>query len=360
MTSSSQQVPMSFESEHPFRTGGSGEVRHSVRSDIGSELDCNTVQDLANDYVMAGLDVDIHDSVTAHCQQCPRCREMIEELTSTVSMLAFTSRPVAPPPTAKAALFARIAQNAPVADRTADWSGGSLDSFRTPSLPAAPLIPSPPESQAVAVQPPSSRGWARFVSYAAPLATIPLLLALGFVGYWGVSTRMQLNDKAAAVNDLNSTVDLLNSRVDSLSVGMGDFERYLNPDTSKHYAMLDPSPSAEGSQAYGLLLTYAFGDEAVVMTWRLDPEVESYEVIIEGINGKEMSLGDLHTDADGDAMLRVQFGIPLNEIQAIHVRPKSDGYSTENDLTVQHPDALTAILWPGLSGVQDTVPLSFP
>ncbi len=330
-----------------------------MRSDFAQELDCGTVQDLAHDFVVAGLEPELHEAVTAHCQHCSRCREAIDDLTSTVSMLAFASRPVAPPPTAKAALFARIAQNATQqTSQSIEWSGDSLENFRTPSLPASSVI----QDQIEPMKQPK-RGWThdRFISYAAPLATIPLILMLGFVGYWGVSTRMQLNDKSKTVNELNSTVELLNSRVDSLSVGMGDFERYLNPDTSKHYAMLDPSPSSEGSQAYGLLLTYAFGDEAVVMTWRLDPEIERYEVVIEGTNGIEKKLGDLHTDSDGDAMLRVEFGIPLSEIQSVHIRPAMDGYGTASDLSATPPDALTATIWPGLSGVQDTVTLqSFP
>ncbi|MBX3071450.1 MAG: hypothetical protein KF883_13175 [Thermomicrobiales bacterium] len=310
---------------------------------------------------MAGLEPDVHDAVAAHCDSCSHCREVIDELTTTVSMLAFASRPVAPPATAKAALFARIAQNAVPAERPALWTGDSLDSFRTPTLPAAPIIPAQPIAPGSGLEAAPNRSWSRFVSYAAPLATIPLILALGFVGYWGTSNRIQLNNRTEAVDQLNSTVELLNSRIDSLSVGMGDFERYLNPDTSKHYAMLDPSPSTGGSQAYGLLLTYAFGDEAVVMTWRLDPEIDAYEVVISGVDGSEKSLGNLYPDADGDAMLRVDFGIPLNEIQSIHVRPKAELYGTASDLRAQQPDALTAILWPGLSGVQDTVTLqSYP
>lgn len=347
---------MSRESEHQIR-GGSGEESRSVRLEGEHRIDCSSVQELASDYVMAGLEPEMYDAIAAHCLDCPRCSALIRDLTDTVSMLAFASQPVAPPPTAKAALFARIAQNAAPAANSTMMAGDAIDSLRTISLPASSSTP-PPPAKTDTPMPSSSRGnWSRLVSYAAPLATIPLILALGFVGYWGVSTRMQLNDRTQTVDELNMTVDLLNSRVDSLSVGMGDFERYLNPDTSKHYAMLDPSPSSEGSQAYGLLMTYAFGDEAVVMTWRLDPDVEAYDVVIEGTDGTELSLGTLYTDADGDAMLRVQFGIPLNEIKSIHVRPKADLYGTESDISTHQPDALTAILWPGLSGVQDTVPL---
>lgn len=349
---------MSSESELESLARDSGKVSRAVRSESGHEVDCQSVQDLADDYVMAGLDPDVHDAITVHCQDCPQCRESIDELTATISMLAFASKPVAPPPTAKAALFARIAQNAVPADRPAQRGAGFPESFRTLTLPAAPVIPALTAGTADATPTtPGTTNWTRFVSYAAPLATIPLILALGFVGYWGVSTRMQLNNRDDAVTELNTTVELLNSRIDSLSVGMGDFERYLNPDTSKHYAMLDPNPASGGSQAYGLLMTYAFGDEAVVMTWRLDPGIESYSVIIEGIDGTEKSLGNLYTDTDGDAMVRVDFGIPLNEISSIHVRPNVDVYSTASDLPDQQPDALTAILWPGLSGVQDTVTL---
>ena len=319
-------------------------------------MDCATVQDSAHDYVMGTLDAQARESVAAHCKRCINCQSLIDELSSTATMLAFTARPVAPPPAAKAALFARIAQNAVPAEAHLAWGEASPESFRTPSLPAAPVFPA--LSPTTGEPPGKTAGsWSRFVSYAAPLATIPLILALGFVGYWGVSTRMELNDKANTVNELNTSVQFLNSKVDALSVGMEDFEQYLNPDTSKHYAMLDPSPSSEGSQAYGLLLTNAASGNAVVMTWRLDPEIEVYEVVLELVDGRSIAVGDLFTDTDGDAMRQIEPGVSLSEVKSIHVRPKSTGFSNDSDLNAEQPDALYAVIWPGLNGLQDTFPL---
>ena len=71
---------MSFESEHLLVAGDSGKERRAVRSESGHEVDCQSVQDLADDYVMAGLDPDVHDAITAHCQECPHCRESIDDL----------------------------------------------------------------------------------------------------------------------------------------------------------------------------------------------------------------------------------------------------------------------------------------
>ncbi len=327
----------------------------------GRNADCAAVQEDAHDYVMGTLDPDTHEAIAEHCERCPNCRAMIDELSSTVTMLAFASRAVTPPPTAKAALFARIAQNAVPAESATTWGASSLESFRTPSLPASPVIPASPLASVQPEATSPSNTWSRFVSYAAPLATIPLILALGFVGYWGVSARMELNDRTQTVDELNSSVQLLNSKVSALSVGMEDFEQYLNPNTSKHYAMLDPSPSSGGSQAYGLLLTNVQGGEAVVMTWRLDPKVQVYEIVLELVDGRITSVGDLFTDADGDAMRRVELGVSVAEVESIHIRPKSTDFSTDSDLNNHQPDALYAAIWPGLNGMQDTIPLqSYP
>ncbi|MGE3798887.1 MAG: hypothetical protein AB7G88_13730, partial [Thermomicrobiales bacterium] len=258
---------------------------------------------------------------------------------------------------AKAALIARIAQSSPSSETPATGESTSLEAYRTPALPAAPVVPemNPRSSETSGV--PFSNPWSRFISYAAPLATLPLILALGFVGYWGVSARMDLDDRNETVSELNATVQLLNSKVESLSVGMEDFEEYLNPDTSKHYAMLDPSPSAEGTQAYGLLLTNAVIGDAVVMAWRLDPSVVVYEVVIQWVDGESTIVADLFTDADGDAMRRIDLGGPLAEIDSIHIRPKTTGFSNDSNLNTSQPDALSATIWPGLNGLQDTIPL---
>lgn len=322
---------------------------------IGRNADCAVVQEDAHDYVMGTLDPDTRDAIAEHCKRCPNCRAIIDELSSTVSMLAFSSRAVTPPPTAKAALFARIAQNAVPAESASTWGDISLDNFRTPTLPAAPVVPALPQGTTDPVA--SSKSWSRFIAYAAPLATIPLILALGFVGYWGVSNRMELNDRTQTVDELNASVQLLNSKVSALSVGMEDFEQYLNPNTSKHYAMLDPSPSTEGSQAYGLLLTNVKVGDAVVMAWRLDPTVQAYEIVLELVDGRSAVVGDLFTDADGDAMRRVDLGVSVAEVESIHIRPKSADFSTDSDLNNHQPDALYAAIWPGLNGIQDTIPL---
>lgn len=278
-------------------------------------------------------------------------------------MLAFASKPVAPPSTAKAALFARIAQASQPVDDTLGLAAGSLDIFRTPSLPASSPVMAIPASTGIPPTNDQNHGWSRFIAYAAPLATLPLLLALGFVGYWGVSTRIDLNDRTQTVDHLNSTVTLLNSKVDALSVGMDGFEQYLNPETAKHYAMLDPSPSAKSgeSQPYGLLLTLPSEQEAVVMTWNLDPTTGAYEIVTEQANGAVTIVADLFTDNEGDAFRRVDLGAPLSQIVSVHIRPKSTGFSSDSDLPSTQPDALSATIWPGLNGAQDTFPFqSYP
>ncbi len=334
-----------------------------MQPESGRESDCIAVQDQAHDFVLSKVSPDEEQHIEHHLAHCSRCREYIDELANTVSLLAFTSKPVAPPASAKAALFARIAQASRPADDTPGLTAGSLDIFRTPSIPASSPLMALPASTGGSSTTSGKYGWSRLFAYAAPLATLPLLLALGFVGYWGVSTRMDLNDKSESVNRLNATVELLNNKVDSLSVGMDGFEQYLNPETSKHYAMLDPSPSAgDGEpQPYGLLLTLPSEQEAVIMTWSLDPAIGTYEIMIQQANGATTLVADLFTDNEGDAFRRVDLGVPISQIVSVHVRPKSTGIQADSTLPSAQPDALFATIWPGLNGAQDTFPLqSYP
>ena len=81
---------------------------------------------------------------------------------------------------------------------------GSLETFRTPTLPSSVEV-----SRTLAPEQQSQSAWWKV--YAAPLATLPLILALGLVGAWGFNNYSQLNDANGTI-DTQAAVIHNNSR----------------------------------------------------------------------------------------------------------------------------------------------------
>lgn len=307
---------------------------------------------MAHDHVLAEAS-EARVKIELHCTNCPRCQALVDDLLNTAALLAFSSPFNSPPATAKTALFNRIAQassDAPIPDPIYT---GSLAALTSPTIPPSGEMSAPAASDSKLQRTIGRRSW--WTAYAAPLATLPLLFALGFVGYWGINSRIQLNDQTNTVNELTSRVQLLNDKVEALSTGMAGIDEYLNSGSAKQYAMLDPAPNDGGVEAEGLLIANPKGDDAVLMAWKLDPTFDSYRVTIELSNGETKMVSDLYTDNEGDVILMLDLGIPFSQVASIHVKPNVNGISTDSQLASTLPDALYATIWPGLGREQDTI-----
>jgi hypothetical protein len=315
----------------------------SVHAMSANENDCAAIQDLAHDYVLASA-TEARERIEAHCHVCPSCREYLADIRATAILLAFSSPAAAPPPTAKAALFARVAQSS--RESQPSYYMGSLADLTTPTLPSSHHVKPPPR------QAPRKRDW--LTTYFAPLATVPLLLALGLVGYWGISTRMELDDRTETIQVLNSRIQALNARIDSSSSTLSNVDEYFASGTAKQYAMLDPQPEV-GNEAFGMMFANPSGDKAVLMCWKLDPSVETYQVWIETADGRSENVGTLYADSNGYAMEILDLGTSLSQVTSVHVRPEMNGITSDTQITTS-PDVLYATIWPGLGREQDTAP----
>jgi hypothetical protein len=306
---------------------------------------------MAHDYVLAEAS-EARLQIELHCANCHRCQALVDDLLGTAALLALSSPLAAPPATAKSALFDRITQSSRDLPAIEPVYQGSLSALTTPTIPSSRGLshPAPPDST---IQETSRRrSW--WSMYAAPLATLPLLFALGFVGYWGITTRMELSDQTSTVDDLNARVQLLNSKVDSLSAGFTGIDEYLNNGSVKEYAMLDPAPGSDDAQASGLLIANPKDDGAVLLAWGLDTTIDSFKITVQLSSGEIVAVSDLYTDNEGDAIQLLDLGVPMSQISSIHVKPNLSGITNDSSVGAPLPDALYAAISPGLGREQDT------
>jgi hypothetical protein len=317
----------------------------------GNDIDCAAVHDMAHDYVLAEAS-EARLQIELHCSSCPRCQALVDDLLGTAALVALSSPLVTPPESAKHALFGRIAQTSSSLPSIEPVYQGSLAALTTPTIPSSSglFAPSAPEAKIEETAP--RRSW--WSVYAAPLATLPLLFALGFVGYWGITTRMELNDQTNTVDDLNARVQLLNSKVDALSAGFTGIDEYLNNGSVKEYAMLDPAPGSSDAQASGLLIANPKEDSAMLLAWGLDTTIDNYKVTVQLANGEIVPISDLYTDNEGDAIQLLDLGVPISQISSIHVKPNMSGLTSDSQVGSTTPDALYAMISPGLGRELDT------
>ncbi|CAN5685776.1 hypothetical protein BH23CHL5_BH23CHL5_08440 [soil metagenome] len=340
---------------HPERSPDvSGRTARFARTaGSASTIDCASVHDLAYDYVLAASD-DAKDAIENHCSQCARCRDLINDLSSTSSMLAYSVPLSTPSLATKASLFARIDQAARVERTHPSVFAGSLESFRTPTIPSSSASVSSEAGYAPSED--SGNRWSRILAYAAPLATVPLLLTLGFVGYWGASAHMDRSAQSKTIETLNAEVQLLDYKLTDLSAGIEGIDQFVGSESAKTYAMRDPYPEADASGAQGMLIANPAGDKAILVASKLDPTVDSYQVILGLTNGEVQTISTMFCDQDGEAIKLLEFDVPLSEIATIHVKPSMAGFTTDSRVASTLPDVLRGTIWPGLNGEGDTKP----
>jgi hypothetical protein len=322
---------------------------------------CRDVEDLAAPYALNALEPDEYTRIERHCRVCPPCAGLVAEARQTVAMLSLLARPVAPPLSAKVALFARVAQ--------ASESGTS---FR-PSVGATPPIATtqtiPSSASAVAPVPagwrPKHNRWLPAASLpglrarirpnwhllATPLATVPLVLALGIVGIWGLTTQSRLNDRVSEVHRLSAQLHELDAEMAALSEGLNAFETAASADNVVTYDM-SPQPGFGSSRAYGQVKADPGDDQAVLRVWSLRSDRWRYEVWLETSGGGMVRAGDLPVNNQGSGAAVVQLSEPFSSYKSVRVKAKPRDTTTLNDVTP--PDALFAAIDPNLGMAVDT------
>jgi hypothetical protein len=316
--------------------------------------DCAMVQDLAEPFALNALEPDQHLAFEAHCQHCRQCQRLIDGIKQSVTMLAFSVPQVSPPLPAKAALFARIEQASSQPPTETNMASASLASLRTPTLPASdPGAPVNPPAKAPAQDPVPRRRRARLAAYSLPLATLPLLLALGFVGYWGLDKQQELNAQTNRLQEMTMQVERLNSQVGQLGQGFSNLDQYLGVGGAKQYTMR-PQSEDQQSDAAGRIIAKAGNDKAMLMVWRLDGKMATYDIIVELPNGTRYDAGDLEVNGNGGAMLTVDLGRPISDVKSIHIQPQFSNVVSDTLALGSGPDALYALIGPELGDNLDT------
>jgi len=285
-------------------------------------LDCSFVEENAAALALGSLESDEIVRINTHVSWCPNCARFVHESRKTTGYLPFLSPASSPSPSVRSKLFERIQQEQLQAPVVADSFGRSLTI--------------PPSNQFLSAAAPSlsevfssSGGSSRkrrinWELIAAPLAAVPLVVALAIVGGWALRTQGQLDDRAAQTQVLQSENELLNARVDLLSNGLdtGSRQRF-------EFESVDESL---GDNVGGNVVALTNGTYAKLSVWSLPTATRSYKVLIETEDGQLQQVGEFDVDQSGDAQVELLLSFPLDQYDSVHVRPvSSNDQSLPND-----------------------------
>ena len=331
---------------HPSHQDGEGANTAPVSAELSPPI-CATVQDVAHDYVMDGGSPEDKVLVDGHCAACPACAAFIDSLQRTATMLAFTVPMKTPSFSAKASLFARVGHIESPADQR--LYTGSMADFTSATLPSAVTQPAT-DHESVAPAPSSPSRWQ---SFALPLATLPLLLALGIVGMWGLSAQMNLNNSEDDVDLLNARVQLMRQEISQNGDDLASIDNILQRPNTKQYAMYAPDPTTTGN---GMIWADPQGDHVALFLSNLDPEVGVYDVVLTESNGSTTTVDQIVINDQGSSMKLIDLGRPLSECESLSIRPNYVGNPSDSQIANGTTNVLYAPIVHGLNNVVDTVP----
>ncbi|GIW05079.1 MAG: hypothetical protein KatS3mg059_1699 [Thermomicrobiales bacterium] len=345
------------------------DTRHMVRhgadavppEDVGTDDECAVVRDVAAVFALGAVEMTDRLRVEQHILVCPHCARVVRELRASAALIGLTAPLVSPPPRVKATLFARIDQVARsgVAVRPSlvlpePAPTLTLPSSRTMPVPATtqrrPRSTQPGRLASMAALRPRWASW-DFGNFAVPLATVPLLLALGIVGLWALNTQSALNDRTAQVQQLTAQVTTLNAQVTALNKSLASMDQFVAAADAKMYPMTSGSGS---SSAYGQVIANPGTDQAMLMVWRLNSSHSRYEVVLETNQGTMEPAGELLVNTEGRGVTVLDLDQPFNMYRSVHVKPKPVDSTNGQSDTVAQADVLFALIDPNLGSTDDT------
>ena len=296
----------------------------SLLFSVESLLDCEFVEENAAGFVLGSLSIAESQRVVQHLAWCQPCARLVHAERKTTDLLPFLSPQAAPPSRTKSALFDRIKAEQIAGSATQDPSVD--ESIRTVTIPSSRIdviAPAPDRSafrtrlNVVKVGSDAKRRF-RWEMIAAPLAAVPLVLALAIVGGWALRTQGELRDQqeAAAASDHQNA--LLLNEVTQLSSMLGGEQTKWT---------LSGSQADLGNSATGRLTTIGIGVEqtwANLEVWNLPTTSEAYQVLLQTNDGKLHSVKDFSVDANGYANVKFDISNPLTIYDAVRIRPATD------------------------------------
>jgi hypothetical protein len=190
---------------------------------------------------------------------------------------------------------------------------------------------------------------------ATPLATVPLVLALGIVGVWALNTQNRLSARSAEVQALSLQVDTLNGRVSALNNTLDDVDKFIQAPDAMRYDMT-ANAGASTSKAVGQVIANPGTDEAMLVVKGLSGSHSMYEVLLESNGGNMIPAGDLPVSSDGAGKAVLKLDQPFSSYRSVHVKLKSDDNSagSSDSALPDAPDALSGVIDPSLGGSADT------
>ncbi|HET9659755.1 MAG TPA: zf-HC2 domain-containing protein [Thermomicrobiales bacterium] len=293
-----------------------------------------------DEYALGVLDAPQRAAIERHLSRCASCAALVDSYRQTAAVLALAVPLASPPASARTALMTRIAATPQTAAPARSVYAGSLDALRTPTLPSSLVVdpsPTPPELQSA---------WWRV--YAAPLATLPLLLALGLVAAWGLNNYSQLNDSANALAQRDMQIARLSSQLSNEN-NQGVANLVTSPSTQRYNLSSEINGASAGAQ--GVLLTNAQSGQAALQVSGLPSGI--YTVFVQLDNGDMVPKTEFVVGELGSASTMVDLGGQVTDLKSVHIKPATT--MTETDVAIdQRSDVLMMSFGPGISGESDT------
>ena len=298
--------------------------------------DCRLVDDAIDEYALGVADPSQVVAIERHLLRCRRCSELVENYQQSVAFLALAVPLVAPPASARTALMSRIAATPQHVASPATVYSGSLDSFKTLTLPSSTAIGEPMRASAT-----NPSAWWKV--YAAPLATLPLLLALGLVGAWGFNNYAKLNDANDVIAMQDQTITTLSDQGDPNDQQV---MRLAFSPSSLLYNLTSEGPS-QNATSWGTLLADPTTGQAALKVTGL--AAGSYSVLVQTQDGSMVQKATFEVESDGTASTALDLGEEVSDFQSLHIRANSEITQTDVAVGGEIQDVLMTVLGPGIN-----------
>lgn len=302
--------------------------------------DCHMVDQSIDEYALGILEPSQRATIDRHLSRCASCADLVVSYQQTAAVLALVVPLASPPASARTALMTRIAATPQSAAPARNVYAGSLDALRTPTLPSSLAVePSPARAE------PQSAWWR---IYAAPLATLPLLLALGLVAAWGLNNYSQLNHSENALAQRDMQIARLFVQL-STENNQGVANLVTSPATQRYNLSSEINGTSAGAQ--GVLLANAQSGQAALQVSGLPSG--TYTVFVQLENGEMVPKTEFVVGELGSASTMVDLGGQVTDLKSVHIKPATT--MTETDVAIdQRSDVLMMSFGPGISGESDT------
>ncbi len=300
-------------------------------------LDCSFVEENAAALALGALDSDESVRINSHVSWCPNCARLVHETRKTVGYLPFLSSASAPSSSAKTQLFDRIKQTQQLSPSVTDSSARSLTIPSSQSLfdlertkPSAP----------VATDGPGQKRRFNWEVFAAPLAAVPLVVALAIVGGWALRTQDQLDDRRTQAQVLQSENADLSAKVSMLSNSLG-------PSSSFDFEAAD---SGFGGNAGGSFVPLVNDHWANLTVWNLPTTSRAYKVLVETESGQLQLVGEFNVDETGRGQVMLELDSPVDQYKSVHVQPIKLAENAISNDSIEDGD----VLWTDLNSSLDS------